>query len=159
MQFNEIGAQHFAWVEAMGWHNKTVLESLALIGSEIGETAAECLTGTPTEAFGEELADIVLRTVDLAHDKGIDLDAAVATAQVAWRTGSLLEDFAELWVDFATWANAARKAQLGDDFTQAMARVMRRVLDLAERHHVDLRANVLRKMEINLSRGTRGRII
>lgn len=57
----------------MGWHNKTVLESLALIASEVGEAVNECRGEHPTPALGEELADIVLRVADLAHQLGIDL--------------------------------------------------------------------------------------
>ena len=35
MQINEIAARQYDWVERMGWHNKTVLEALALIASEV----------------------------------------------------------------------------------------------------------------------------
>ena len=77
MQINEISAKQFEWVESMGWHNKTVLESLALIASEVGEAVNECRNGTPSENFGTELADIILRVADLAHCEGIDLDAKI----------------------------------------------------------------------------------
>ena len=61
MQFNELATAHYQWIEAMGWHNKTQLETLALIASEIGEAFAECASPAPSDAFGEELADIALR--------------------------------------------------------------------------------------------------
>ena len=61
----------------MGWHNKTVLEALALIASEVGEAVNECRDITPTENFGEELADIILRTLDLAEWQGIDLESCI----------------------------------------------------------------------------------
>lgn len=77
MHINDIAAKHHAWVERMGWHNKTVLESLALVASEVGEAVDECRGEVPTPAFGSELADIVLRVADLAHDQGIDLTAAI----------------------------------------------------------------------------------
>jgi NTP pyrophosphatase (non-canonical NTP hydrolase) len=74
---NELCARQYDWVERMGWHNKTVLEALALIASEVGEAVNECRGEAPTEAFGEELADILLRTFDLARWQGIDLEAAI----------------------------------------------------------------------------------
>jgi NTP pyrophosphatase (non-canonical NTP hydrolase) len=74
---NDICTRQYDWVERMGWHNKTVLEALALIASEVGEAVNECRGDAPTENFGEELADIILRTADLARWQGIDLGAAI----------------------------------------------------------------------------------
>jgi NTP pyrophosphatase (non-canonical NTP hydrolase) len=70
---NEMCALQYDWVERMGWHNKTVLEALALIASEVGEAVNECRGDAPTEDFGEELADIILRVADLAQWQRIDL--------------------------------------------------------------------------------------
>ncbi len=78
MELKEICTKHYDWVERMGWHNKTVLEALALIASEVGEAVNECRGEKPTEHLGEELADIILRVADLAQWQGIDLDAQVA---------------------------------------------------------------------------------
>ena len=78
MQINEIAAKQYDWAERMGWHNKTVLEALALIASEVGEAVNECRGDTPTPALGIELADIILRVADLAQWQGIDLDAMIA---------------------------------------------------------------------------------
>lgn len=70
-----MAKRNYDWVEKMGWHNnKSVLEALALISSEVGEAVNECRGEQPTEAFGEELADIVLRVMDLAHWQGVDLE-------------------------------------------------------------------------------------
>ena len=77
MNINDLARVQNAWVEKMGWHNKTVLESLALIASEVGEAVNECRGPEPTENFAEELADIVLRTVDLAHTHGIDMGKVI----------------------------------------------------------------------------------
>lgn len=77
MDINVLAARQFAWVEEMGWHNKTVLEALALIASEVGEAINECRGETPTEEFKTELADIILRTVDLAAELGIDLNKTI----------------------------------------------------------------------------------
>lgn len=156
-ELNEIAARHSVWVEAMGWHNKTVLESLALIASEIGEASDEVEHGRPTSAFGEELADIILRTADLSWTESVDLDGAVASAEVTWRGKTIEEDFADLYVDLGRWVNTARVAVLGPDFGAMMGVIVRRVLEMAERQGIDLAAEVARKMDINRRRGTRGR--
>ena len=78
MQINDIAAKQFDWVERMGWHNKTVLEALALIASEVGEAVNEYRGEAPTPEFGVELADIILRVADLAQWQGIDLAAVIA---------------------------------------------------------------------------------
>lgn len=77
MKINEVAEQNFLWVEKMGWHNKTTLEALALVASEVGEAINECRGEKPTEAFGEELADIVLRVLDIAHWQGIDMEKEI----------------------------------------------------------------------------------
>ncbi|GHB66399.1 hypothetical protein GCM10008107_14490 [Psychrosphaera saromensis] len=77
MKINDIAEQNYLWVEKMGWHNKTTLEALALVASEVGEAINECRNETPTDAFGEELADIVLRVLDIDHWQGIDLEKEI----------------------------------------------------------------------------------
>jgi len=60
----------------MGWHkDKRPLEYLALIASEVGEAVNECRGPTPSARLGEELADIVLRVIDMATELDIDLEA------------------------------------------------------------------------------------
>lgn len=77
MSLNKIAQEHYLWVEKMGWHNKTPLEALALVASEVGEAINECRGETPTEHFGEELADIVLRVLDLAVWQKVDIEKAI----------------------------------------------------------------------------------
>ncbi|MBU2925500.1 MazG nucleotide pyrophosphohydrolase domain-containing protein [Colwellia sp. 4_MG-2023] len=77
MTINDIAKKNYEWVEEMGWHNKTVLEALALVASEVGEAINECRNEKPTAAFGEELADIILRVLDIAHWQGIDIEAEI----------------------------------------------------------------------------------
>lgn len=77
MDINELAVRQYDWVERMGWHNKTVLEALALIASEVGEAVNECRGEKPSREFGSELADIILRTLDLAEWQGIDLDKEI----------------------------------------------------------------------------------
>lgn len=73
VELNEIADQHYAWLKEMGWTKATPLESLALIASEVGEAVNECRKGEPTENFGVELADIILRTLGLARHHNIDI--------------------------------------------------------------------------------------
>jgi NTP pyrophosphatase (non-canonical NTP hydrolase) len=97
----QLCQRQFDWVERMGWHNKSVLEALALIASEVGEASDEldpndpmqtkiagitrtiakavncCRHTEPTENFKVELADICLRIFDLAHSQNIDLLAEI----------------------------------------------------------------------------------
>lgn len=77
MKVNEIAEKNYQWVEKMGWHNKTTLEALALVASEVGEAINECRNEKPTEAFGEELADIILRVLDISHWQGIDMEKEI----------------------------------------------------------------------------------
>ncbi len=77
MHLKDIAKQNYDWVERMGWHNKTPLEALALVASEVGEAINECRNDEPTPEFGEELADIILRVVDLAQWQGIDIEQKV----------------------------------------------------------------------------------
>lgn len=73
-----IAEAHFDWVEGVGWHkDKSPLEYLALMCSEIGEAVNECRHGEPTQKLGEELADIILRTLDMALVCKIDIEKAI----------------------------------------------------------------------------------
>lgn len=159
MNLMAIAARHYGWVESMGWHNKTTLESLGLIGSEIFEAQNEAFT-TPLPAnFGEELADIVLRSVDLAYETGVDLDAEVAAADITWRSDTLLGQLAEMGVEQGKTVNAARYETLGPEFGKSLGRMMRRLLEIAARHGIDIEREVALKMAKNHERGTRGRVI
>jgi NTP pyrophosphatase (non-canonical NTP hydrolase) len=77
MDINNIAEKNYQWVESMGWHNKSVLEALALVASEVGEAINECRQEEPSPAFKEELADIVLRVLDIAHWQGINIEEAI----------------------------------------------------------------------------------
>jgi len=77
MKINEIAEKNYLWVEKMGWHNKTTLEALALVASEVGEAINECRNEKPTDNLGEELADIILRVLDISHWHGIDIEKKI----------------------------------------------------------------------------------
>lgn len=159
IDYNDIGARHFNWVERMGWHNKTVLESLALIASEVGEAADESFTTPPSQNLGSELADIILRTVDLAKTTEVDLNAVMQSAEIKHCGSSLFESYAHLMVDFGKWVNTARYEVLGPDFGVAMGKIVKRVESIANTHGFDLEAEINSKLQVNELRGKRGRKI
>lgn len=156
---NELALKHYNWVERMNWHNKTVLESLALIGSEIGEAIAECWNNNPTENFGEELADIFLRIADLALVEKVDLQKVVNEADIVWHTEDYLGHFNEITVEWAAWINTARKETLKEDFGISLGKVLKRVFLIAQKAQVDIFIEINKKIEKNENRGTRGRVI
>ena len=49
-----------------------------LVVSEVGEAANECRGSVPTDAFGDELADIILRVLDIAAEHNIDIEDCIA---------------------------------------------------------------------------------
>jgi len=70
----ELSHIHYQWLHQMGYLHETPLENLALVTSEIGEAVnAYRDHGTSSDEFATELADIVLRTMGLAHRYNIDL--------------------------------------------------------------------------------------
>jgi len=58
------------------WNPSILPEKLALIHSEVSE-ALEALRDDDKETFQEELADVIIRVLDLAGYLGIDIDAQV----------------------------------------------------------------------------------
>ena len=78
MNISEIAKQHHEWVVSMGWgSNTTILEKLMLVVSECGEAANECRGEKPTDKFGSELANIILRTLSLAENEGLDIEKEI----------------------------------------------------------------------------------
>jgi len=74
----DLAQKHYVWVDAMGWHGKaTPLESLALVASEVGEAVNECRYEKPTDKLGSELADIILRVLDLSLVLGLDIEKEI----------------------------------------------------------------------------------
>lgn len=53
-----------------------ILSWLMLITSEVSEAAEEVRKGTP-EKFVDELADVIIRTIDVAEALGLDIEQAV----------------------------------------------------------------------------------
>ena len=74
----EFQEQHNQFIEEMGWRgNKTPLEAVALIHEEAAELGHELRSHKVNEHLvALEMADIVIRTMDLASEMGIDLEEA-----------------------------------------------------------------------------------
>lgn len=66
--------RQYDWVESKNWHNKTRLEYLALLASEVGEAINRARNKEVSEDYYLELADVFLRLVDIAQIEGIDLE-------------------------------------------------------------------------------------
>lgn len=158
---NELAIIHNNWIERMNWHNATVLESLALIGSEIGETMNECLNNQLTENFGEELADIALRMIDVALMRcpGINLEKVLDNTIVSWKTFSYEGYMNEITIDWANLVNAGRKTVLEESFSTYLSIVLKRVFVVAQKANIHLIEEIAKKIEKNENRGNRGRVI
>jgi len=73
MDLNKIAKKHNEWVEEMDWHNKASrMELLALVGSEVGEAVNEVCGENPTNNYPGELADIILRVLDMMVEEELD---------------------------------------------------------------------------------------
>lgn len=83
MRITEISEIHHQWVADIGWLNNTPLECLALIESGVSEAVNECRGDKPTSRFGGELADIMLRIMDLANQEGIDMDYEIVSRMIS----------------------------------------------------------------------------
>jgi hypothetical protein len=128
-----------------------MLETLGLIASEIGEAFAECTGPVPSDAFGQELADIALRLMDVAHGQNIDIDAEVRTCSPIWAVGRTVHcALGQLVVDLAKAINACRGDTLGPDFKPSLVSMLARV-DVLGRllPETSLETEIRRKMDIN----------
>ena len=160
MKFNKYAKAHFDWVEEMGWHNKPLLGTIAMIGSEIGEVAAEVLEPLITyDKLGEELADVCLRIIDLMHSYGIDIDASVNTnkCSITWQSIYHNDDILELMVDYGHLVNSARYDTLDEKFEFYLSSLLYRVINISEHMNIDLESCIVHKMDKNKKVGSKGR--
>lgn len=92
MTIREIQKKGYATAKSKGWYDRdlsffrpgdveTILAKLALVGTEVSEAVEEVRTGDNILKFASELADIVIRTLDLAEAIGVDMDVAIADKQ------------------------------------------------------------------------------
>lgn len=85
-RLNAISQRHFKWLCDMGWSSiadNSPLAELMLIGSEVGEAANECRGKVVTDRIGEELADVILRTLGLMEKLGLNPEMEVAAKMKA----------------------------------------------------------------------------
>lgn len=83
MDLDSLGLAAWLIAEESGWHAtltypisiERVMTNLVLIHSEVSE-AVEAVRKDP-DHLGEELADVIIRVVELAHTLGITLDSRV----------------------------------------------------------------------------------
>ena len=166
-----IALRHHQWIEDMGWHKASPLESLGLIASEISEAMAELQmlsnnTWTPTGAFSEELADIALRTFDLlqSHDVHTPYDQIMAQAvrdsAPAQRETFPLQPLMDVVVALGPWINAARTRQnVPPEFFQHGQHFLYQVQRAAIVYNIDLFKVMSEKIEKNRKRGSRNRAV
>lgn len=157
--WDNLAARHHDWVDRMGWHNKSAIEGLGLICSEIGETWMEVKDASVSDQFPYELADIVLRCIDHTHAMGISLDNELERAgETVVGRGPLSEQLLGILVCQSLAINAAR-----DNNTEKLGKCLvdsiRQVLVIADSYGIDLVSVILTKYEVNQRTGARGRTI
>ncbi len=159
LDINKTAKEVYDWVESFGWHNKTPLECLALIGSEVGEAVNECRDVRPTYKLGAELGDICIRTFDFAVEQGIDLEAGIGIQEIQDLLGSFdctNKSPLECLALVAKQVGLAVNECLGEKPTPKLGSVLvglcLRVFSIAHQEGIDLDACIAAKMEINRAR-------
>ena len=175
---NKIAEEQADWITEMGWARNLPMEDIGLIGSEVGEAINECRGDTLGTGLAEELADIVLRTLGLAHRSGIDIDhslrnevgvgeqcAVQAYADFlsgrdlyAVRTESPLQALSPILIPVGS---AVHRLEIGlsvDEIAPHLAEIIIRTLVAANALGVDLDRAIAAKMQKNFANGSRSRI-
>ncbi len=87
MNLNAMAERLYNIAASKGFHDTpgNIGERLMLIVSELGEALEAMRAGNPPcekcpeiSSLEEEIADVFIRTMDLSHEFGVDLDKAVA---------------------------------------------------------------------------------
>ena len=186
MKIKETTIIHSAWVGAMGWHDKRMLEYLGLIASEIGEAADEAPGNQITDKFGSEVIDIVLRVIDCAYMHGVNLlaesqlllgnpktsldreslsfsdlahFAAMSTSFGPRPEETVREQLLAMMPDLARAMNDCRGATLSSTFGMHLTKVFLGALQLAHRYGINVDATIQAKIEKNALKGNRGRLV
>lgn len=161
---NKIAKAHFDWVESKSWHNKSPLESIALIGSEIGEAVQEVFNKNDS-LRDLEIADIYLRCIDLAVENNIDLDENRKKQITHYHNFNVsnygyhvVQHLAYLTVPLAKLANTTRHEKLPKEFSETLINFMLEIEKISVYNHIDLINNVAEKIEINLTKDHKDRI-
>lgn len=164
LPLNDTAKAHFDWVEACGWHNKTVLEALALIASEVGESFQELLNDDTGEKFATELCDITLRIIDLCVLLAIDIDSVYQELQSSnsiknWSEHSNSDLLGLICVHLANAINIARKDPLSTEFAKELVTIVALARYLSVINDNKFELILAKKMDLNAKNGTRGRKI
>lgn len=161
---HSMAQSHHQWVDDMGWHNKTTLASLGLIGEEIGEAIKECRSGTPSERFPEEVADIMLRIMDVDISLNLGIfkdDLSVGIEQEKLPLQERQSDPAQTYIDYLTplyalLGQAISTQHLGNHtLHDPLHRIVTYCFAITSEY--DLIDIICQKMEKNAFKGTRGR--
>jgi NTP pyrophosphatase (non-canonical NTP hydrolase) len=83
MNLNELARQLGVWRRSKGFHTpesiedgESLLGKLMLVVTEVAE-AAEAVRSADMENFEEEMADVLIRTLDITDAMGIDIEQAI----------------------------------------------------------------------------------
>lgn len=187
--FVQVLRQHGDWVRSNGWYNKTRLESLALICSELGEAFDELdsqtyetpLSGSPKATrFLEELIDCVLRLLSFADEHGIEMlsEFAVLLGEQALSPEISSNELARLALNQSNYSetrapivllktlshlsramNDCRKSTPAESLRTNIASAMLQHLAYIAATGGDADAILQAKMAKNALNGTRGRLV
>lgn len=90
-QITELAKRIYDNAKAKGFHEykprfgvggvevRHLLSWMALINTEVAEASEEIRLGTDKDGLGDELADVIIRTLDSAYALGIDIEQSILT--------------------------------------------------------------------------------
>jgi hypothetical protein len=163
-QLNEIGEKHFNWVNKMNWHTTTDLECLALILSEVDEAYRE-IDQNNLEEFAFELADIVLRLLDVAkrHDYTIDIDNIekdedIKEIKIDSQKIQNEHDLAQLAFFIGRNVNYCRSNESNPKIERNLMKMIEITILIAQKNKIDLFNHLEQKIIKNEQRGKVNRL-
>jgi NTP pyrophosphatase (non-canonical NTP hydrolase) len=161
---NTLAQKHFNWIQSKNWNSKSQLESIALIGSEIGEAFQEVFSNN-NELLEFEIADIYLRTINLAIENNMDLDKERANQfdyyiklNLSKYGSQILEHLAYLTIPLAQLANTTRYEKLPPEFNTTLICFLLTIEKICNFHNIPLLEKVEQKIIINQTKDHAKRI-
>ncbi len=77
MNLNKLSKECHEIAKSHGfWNDTSVIEKLALISCEVSEAIEVDRSGDHSK-LGEEISDIIIRTLDLSYSLGIDIEKEI----------------------------------------------------------------------------------
>ncbi len=163
-KLNEIGNKHFLWVQKMNWHTTTDLECLALILSEVDEAYRE-IDQNNLEEYAFELADIVLRVLDLAKRHGysidvenIEKDTTIKQIEINQYRVQNEHDLAQLAFFIGRNVNYCREAETNPQLRNNLMIMIQKTILIAQKNKIDLIDKLETKLIKNELRGKINRL-